>query len=167
MNRYLLLTVLVVPFGIVRPVFSPLPGGFDGLGVATLDTSPGKVLHLYSQPALWDELPGYRQPEDSLVFVQGEHHVELSAKADLTQWEPLHRKLDYGIFYVRVTGKSRHWLEIIVDETKRESYWADATELEYQDWATVLLTVNSVERIDRQNNPLRERRRQQRRNYVR
>ncbi|NND72867.1 MAG: hypothetical protein HKN43_14915 [Rhodothermales bacterium] len=127
----------------------------DGLGVATPSTSAGSILYLYSRPETFQNLPSDNVPADSLVFLQGQYQVELAAKSAGSQWVPLGRKLDYGIFFLRVSSTSRNWLEIVVDESTGRSLWADAYELEYRDWATFLTTINSVERLDMDSNPLR------------
>lgn len=122
-----------------------------GIGMASPHLVPG-VLRMYGQPDLFD--PFHRPAvSDSVVFVQGEHHVEISYAPPW--FVPAHMKLDYDLLLLRALTVSQNWIEVVVNEHDGRTAWILRHDLELRLWHAFLLSVVAVETLDPATNPIR------------
>lgn len=124
----------------------------DGIGVALPDILDEAPLYFYSDAESANSL---YPPVDSISFFRGEHSFEVRDRESRENLKPLGDKMDYGIFFFRVNAISRHAMEIIRDERSGETAWVSRSSVRFEGWAEFLTSVNSVERIDKEANPLR------------
>lgn len=122
-----------------------------GLGMASPHLVPG-VVRMYGQPDLFD--PFHRPAvSDSVVFVQGEHHVEISFAPPW--FVPAHMKLDYDLLLLRALTVSQNWIEVVVNEHDGRTAWILRHDLELRLWHEFILGVVAVETLDPATNPIR------------
>lgn len=124
----------------------------DGLGVAFPDILDEAPLYFYSDAE--SASPIY-PPVDSISFFKGEYTYEVRDRESRENLKPLGDKLDYGIFFFRVNAISRHALEVVIDERTGSTVWISRGTVRFQGWPEFLASVNTVERIDKEANPLR------------
>lgn len=122
-----------------------------GLGMAAPIMELG-VFHFYNTPAM-DQLPGTFQPTDSLVFEKGEHFTNIISAPPW--FVPAHLKLDYDLLLLKVITLSRNWMEVEVNSIDGTTRWVDRNELTFVTWPEFISTVNTVEIIDTETNPVR------------
>ncbi|HQV38146.1 MAG TPA: hypothetical protein PLS92_02570 [Flavobacteriales bacterium] len=122
-----------------------------GLGMAAPVMETG-VFHFYAGPDM-DRIPDPSQALDSLIFEKGKHYIGI---ASAPPWfVPAHMKLDYGLLLLKVITLSRNWVEVEVNTFDGATRWVDRQELGIALWPEFISTVNSVEIIDPETNPIR------------
>ncbi len=128
------------------PVERPL-----GMGMVSPNLAPG-VLRFYTAPDL-DQLSDRSIATDSLVFVQGEHDIDI---AYAPPWFlPAHLKLDYGLLMMRAITISRNWVEVELNSTDGRTLWIDRGNAHVMLWEEFMLGVVAVEILDPESNPIR------------
>lgn len=123
-----------------------------GLGMAMPD--------VYNQPALYFYgalTPGKpvqdHTPTDSVTFRRTEHGVEV---ATAPPWfAPAHLKLDYDVLWLRVVSIQPDFLEVVVNEHNGRTAFINRYKSDLRFWPELLLTIHSVEVLDRTTNPVR------------
>ncbi|MBK9175230.1 MAG: hypothetical protein IPM46_02605 [Flavobacteriales bacterium] len=122
-----------------------------GMGMVSPRLEPG-VLRFYAMPDL-DQTPDHAVVSDSLVFVQGDYHVEI---AYAPPWfVPAHLKLDYDLLLMRATTVALHWVEAEVNSTDGRTMWISRSDAGVVLWQDFLLSVVAVEILDPSANPIR------------
>ncbi|MBK8498679.1 MAG: hypothetical protein IPL52_07645 [Flavobacteriales bacterium] len=122
-----------------------------GMGMVSPRLEPG-VLRFYAMPDL-DQPPDHAAVSDSIVFVQGEYHVEI---AYAPPWfVPAHLKLDYDLLLVRAVTIAQNWIEVVVNEQDGRTAWLFRQDLELRLWHEFILGVVAVEILDPSVNPIR------------
>jgi hypothetical protein len=122
-----------------------------GLGMAAPIMELG-TFHFYAGPDM-DQVPGMFAATDSLVFAKGEHFVDITSAPPW--FVPAHLKLDYGLLLLKVITLSRNWMEVEVNSIDGTTRWVDRNELTFVTWPEFISTVNTVEIIDTETNPVR------------
>lgn len=123
-----------------------------GLGMASPD--------VYNQPALYfygPLTPGKtvqdHAPADSVTFRLTELGVEV---ATAPPWfAPAHLKLDYDVLWLRVVSIQPDFLEVVVNEHTDRTAFVDRYQCDLLFWPEFLLSIHSVEALDRAENPVR------------
>jgi len=122
-----------------------------GLGMAAPIMELG-TFHFYGAPDL-DRLPDLFHATDSLTFAKGEHFTDITSAPPW--FVPAHLKLDHGLLLLKVITLSRNWMEVEVNSIDGTTRWVDRGELHFETWPEFITTVNSVEIIDAETNPVR------------
>lgn len=123
-----------------------------GIGIAQPKLKPDQTLYFYPAPKT-DELPEQLTPTDSITFKQLPGGIDI---ATAPPWlVPERLKLDYQIFHFLVQSQSRYFLQVIGNKTNGQTAWIAKSQVNYQDWASFLLTVHAVEPLNWEDNPLR------------
>jgi len=122
-----------------------------GLGMASPIMELG-VLHFYGAPDM-DQLPATFQALDSLTFAKGEHFTNITSAPPW--FVPAHMKLDYDLLLLKMITLSRNWVEVEVNTFDGTTRWVDRQELGIVFWPEFISTVNTVEIIDPETNPIR------------
>ncbi len=121
------------------------------LGLARPDFYNSSVLYFY-HPNL-DKAVDEHSPTDSLVFLKTEVGYEISYAPPW--YFPQHMKMDYGILLHKIITVGRDWIEIEVNQATQQTAWMDATQLTITFWPSFLLSINSLESLDKQLNPVK------------
>ena len=102
-------------------------------------------LYFYDIPNR-QKIPGEEIPLDSLVFGKdpNNNYVITSAPFWLI---PIHNKLDYGIFYLRLKRLGKEYFEVIVNETTGKTAYVLRESGKAILWPEFLLNIHSVEFI--------------------
>lgn len=161
---FYLLSVLVFLL-IGAEVFSQLAGAADfrtrgdeqnhppmGLGMAIPKFYENSVLYFYGNPNLEKPVSDHT-PTDSLVFKHSEMGMEITYAPPW--FAPAHLKMDYELLFIRVLSMNREFIEVMVNEFNGQTAYMDRTQNELRYWPEFLLTINSVEPLSPQNNPVR------------
>ncbi|MCB0769040.1 MAG: hypothetical protein KDC00_01385 [Flavobacteriales bacterium] len=122
-----------------------------GLGMASPLMGLG-TFHFYNEPDL-DQLPGMFRATDSLTFEKGEHFTNITSAPPW--FAPAHLKLDYDLVLMKVITLSRAWMEVEVNNIDGTTRWVDRGEVDFVTWPVFIYTVNTVEIIDPEMNPIR------------
>lgn len=122
-----------------------------GLGMASPLMGLG-TFHFYDEPDL-DQLPGMFRATDSLTFEKGEHFTNITSAPPW--FTPAHLKLDHDLVLMKVITLSRAWMEVEVNGTDGTTRWVDRGEVDFVTWPVFIYTVNTVEIIDPEMNPIR------------
>lgn len=123
-----------------------------GIGIAQPQLNPDQALYFYPAPKT-DELPEQLTPTDSITFKQVSGGIDI---ATAPPWlVPERLKLDYQIFHFLVKSQSRSFLQVVGNKTNGKTAWIATSQVNYQDWASFLLTVHAVEPLNWEDNPLR------------
>ena len=125
-----------------------------GLGMMKPDFINKNVLYFYSSPNLEKGI-GEHTPFDSLKFSLTDHSYEITYAPPW--FFPEHMKMDYEILYFKALNTTRDWLQVEVNKQNGRSVWIDANAVELLYWPEFLLNINSIEIINRIDNPLRAR----------
>ncbi len=142
-----------VPMTSVAP--NVISGYGDGVGVVFPPVESGYTIYLFNEPPDYSTSITTDAPADSIVFEGESYNLAVRHDNNMEAFRPLGYKLDYGIFFFRCKTASRFWYEIILDESSGRSAWVEANDMRFSGWAEFMLTVNSVERVDKAGNPLR------------
>jgi hypothetical protein len=142
--------------GLAVPMAGATPAP-PGVGVVRPAVQAGTRLYFYSQPD-FDQMPDSVAPVDSLVFVQGPYHVDVGYAPPWLVPEVL--KLDYDLLLLRAETLTRHWIEVVVNDTGRARWaprtlWVDRKAVTFTDWPTFLLQVVAVEGLPGETPPIR------------
>ena len=146
-------------------IFSQLAGAADsqtrgdgqyhqamGLGMAMPKFYENSVLYFYGNPNLEKPVSDHT-PTDSLVFKRSEMGLEI---AYAPPWfAPAHLKMDYELLFIRMLSISHEFVEVMVNEFNGQTAYMDRTKNELRYWPEFLLTINSVEPLFSENNPVR------------
>lgn len=125
-----------------------------GLGIGHVMPRPGSVLNFYGEPRPGD-VPGDLEPVDVVRFGVGVPSVQI---LEAPPWlVPQHLKMDYELFQFRVLTLSQEWAEVIGNTQTGQSWWIERSAIRFESWPEFLLGVNSVEALDAEANPVRER----------
>ena len=125
--------------------------GSMGLGMVSPALVP-RVLYFYEPPDLL-AVTGFPEPIDSVVFVQGKHHVEI---ASAPNWfMPVHMKLDYDLLLLRAVTVSQNWIEVEVNTIDGRTTWLHNLDLQFINWEQFILGAVTVEVLDAERNPIR------------
>lgn len=123
-----------------------------GLGMIKPKFYENRVLYFYGNPNL--EKPEYdHAPYDSLVFTHSETGIEITYAPPW--FAPTHLKMDYDILLIRVISITHDLVEVMVNEFNGQTTYMNRYKNELLYWPEFLLTINSVEPLSRQNNPIR------------
>ena len=125
-----------------------------GVGMVKPNVAAGAVLYFYGRPDEGTFVPT-SAPVDSITFMAGPHYVDIATAPPWLVPEVL--KLDYGFLMFRARSLTRHWVEVIVNNTNGQTAWLPRSEVEFVTWVDFFLTVFAVEPIDPEANPLRPR----------
>lgn len=151
---WMMRTGMTVVLGLLMSGISLAQNGSPPLGVGIVrpGLTAGETLYFYGVPGL-DRMPDEEVPFDSLVFVQGEHNVDIAYAPPWFMPELL--KLDYDILYMRAQTLTRRWIEVVVNRQTGETRWIDRSAVTFTDWSGFLLDVVAVEVVDPEANPVR------------
>ncbi|HNP06766.1 MAG TPA: hypothetical protein PKN99_04035 [Cyclobacteriaceae bacterium] len=138
----------------VTPIsYSQEPTAALGLGMMRPDFYSKRVLYFYNSPNLEKSVSDHT-PSDSLVFDQSDHH-----QYDITYappwFFPAHINMGYEILYMKVILQGKDWMQVEVNKQTGQLTWVNANEVKLFYWPQFLLSVNSIEKPDLQNNPLK------------
>lgn len=119
-----------------------------GLGFFKPKFSDGSKLHFYGHINPKNTVSEHSST-DSIVFHKTEHgNIDI---AEAPPWlVPAHLKLDYGIFLFKLLSVKQDFLELVVNETNGQTGIVDKSAGDILYWPEFLMTVNSVEPINRQ-----------------
>ena len=123
-----------------------------GVGMAMPHLFDGHRLYFYGIPD-FDQVPDDMTPIDSVVFAQGQQHVEITT-APPWFW-PEVMKLDYDLLFLRAKTLSKNWVEVVVNRETGRTGWIDRQAVRFVDWPQFLLDVHSIEILDPAANPIR------------
>lgn len=123
-----------------------------GLGMITPKFYENSVLYFYGNPNL--EKPVFDHvPTDSLVFKRSEMGMEITYAPPW--FVPAHLKMDYEILFIRMLSINHEFVEVIVNEFNGQTAYMDRAQNELRYWPEFLLSINSVEPLFPENNPVR------------
>ncbi|MBL1213231.1 MAG: hypothetical protein HND52_07740 [Ignavibacteriae bacterium] len=123
-----------------------------GLGMAAPNFYQNNVLYFYGSPNL-DKAVNDNSPTDSVVFKRSEIGFEI---AEAPPWlVPANLKMDYETFYFRIISIQYDFLEVVVNETNNQTTFIDRNKSKILFYPEFLLTVNSIEPINKQDNLVR------------
>lgn len=123
-----------------------------GLGMATPKFYENSVLYFYGNPNLEKPLSDH-SPTDSLVFKRTEIGMEITYAPPW--FTPAHLKMDYNMLFIRVVSLHSEFIEVMINETNGQTTYMDRYMNQLRFWPEFLLTINSVEPLNRQDNPPR------------
>lgn len=123
-----------------------------GIGIAQPILSPKQTLYFYPAPKE-NQLPTQLTPLDSITFKKIPGGIDIATAPPWLVPEKL--KLDYQLFHFLVKSQSRYFLQVVGNKTNGQTAWIAKSQVNYQDWASFLLTVHSVEPLNWEDNPLR------------
>jgi len=123
-----------------------------GLGMAKPNFFDNKVLYFYGNPNLEKTILDHT-PTDSLLFIKTELGMEISYAPPW--FVPAHLKLDYDILYIRVISIQSDFIEVLVNESNGQTSYMDRSKNKLYLWPEFLLTINSVDPVNHENNPVR------------
>ncbi len=123
-----------------------------GLGMLVPGFYDFNVIYFYGNLNLKKPVSEHA-PTDSLVFKRSERGVEI---AYAPPWfVPAHLKLDYDVLFIRIVSVHSDFIEIVVNKTNGQRAYVDRDKSKIKYWPEFLLTINSVEPLYPQNNPVR------------
>lgn len=123
-----------------------------GLGMGTPKFYEYDVVYFYGSPNLEKPVSDHA-PTDSLVFQRTELGMELTAAPP--GFVPAHLKLDYDMLFLRVVSLHSEFIEVMANETNGQTAYMDRSKFNMRYWPEFLLTINSVEPLYPQDNPVR------------
>ncbi|KAA3612503.1 MAG: hypothetical protein D8M58_20275 [Calditrichaeota bacterium] len=123
-----------------------------GLGMAKPNFHDLHVLYFYNNPNLEKSISDHL-PTDSLVFKRTERGIEISYAPPW--FAPAHLKLDYDILYLRIISIQSGFIEVLVNEYNGQKSYLSKTNCQIKFWPEFLLTINSIEPLQPQNNLIR------------
>ena len=151
MKSFFLLIVAVLPLTAeAQP--SPADSAPMGLGMVRPDFYNQQVLYFYGNPNLEKSVVEH-MPSDSLVFERTELGTEISYAPPW--FVPAHLKLDYEILYLRCLSIQGDFLEVVVNEQTERRAYVERYSTQLTFWPMFLLSMSSVEPLDREANPVR------------
>ncbi len=121
-----------------------------GIGMAAPNISDQQVIYFYNNPY---QKNASSAPVDSLVIAAAKHGPDISSAPPW--FVPVHLKLDYGILLIRAISAGRNFIEVRVNEYTGQTAYLDRAQTGLQYWPEFLLNINSVEQMNRQDNPVR------------
>lgn len=139
------------PTAAAQPVADPATVAM-GIGIAKPLLNHEQPLYFYSAPKA-NQLPTQLIPIDSITFKKAPGGIEIATAPPWLVPEKL--KLDYQIFHFLVTSQSKNFLEVVGNKTNGQTAWIVQSQVDYQDWPSFLLSVQAIEPINWENNPLR------------
>lgn len=123
-----------------------------GLGMATPKFYENNVLYFYGNPNLEKPVSDHA-PTDSLVFKRSEMGMEITYAPPW--FAPAHLKMDYELLFIRALSINREFVEVMVNEFNGQTAYMDRTKTELRYWPDFLLSINSVEPLSPEDNPVR------------
>jgi len=123
-----------------------------GLGMTAPNFYENEVIYFYGNPNL-EKAVSEHAPFDSLVFKRTELGFELTYAPPW--FVPAHLKLDYDMLFMRVLSVNSEFIEVVVNETNGQTSFMDRLKNNLKYWPDFLLTINSVELLNPQDNPVR------------
>tara|TARA_R110002020_G_scaffold138817_1_gene309317 strand:+ start:659 stop:1345 length:687 start_codon:yes stop_codon:yes gene_type:complete len=102
-------------------------------------------LYFYDVPNR-QKISGQETPIDSLTFGKDQYNNYALLSAP-TWFQPIHDKLDYAIFYLKLKRLGRDYFEVIVNETTGKTAYVSRESGQAILWPEFLLNIHSVEFI--------------------
>lgn len=129
------------------------PSSTMGIGIASPKFSEIGALYFYS-PNLEKSVDEHT-PSDSVSFEKTELGTEISFAPP---WLfPQNMKMDYGILAFKVIAIRREWSLLEVNRVNGKTAWVNSFDINFISWEQFILNVHSIELIDPNKNPLRNR----------
>ncbi|RMA58807.1 hypothetical protein [Ulvibacter antarcticus] len=115
-----------------------------GMGFFSPTTEVGEVLYLYDTPNHRKNTVA-EQPIDSITFKNWYGNSEIDYAPNW--FAPMHQKLDYGIFYIRVKRVGRDYHELVVNEKTGKTAYIESEAGKFVSWPEFLIGMHSIEFI--------------------
>ena len=134
---------------------APGPGELSmGIGFYKPNFSNHQTLHFYGAPNFDKSIHNHSSTE-SIVFEQNElGNYEI---AEAPPWlAPAHLKMDYGILFFKVLAIGEEFIQIEGNKFNGHSTFVNRTSGELIFWEDFLLTVNSIEFLDPNNQEVKK-----------
>lgn len=132
---------------------SQVPEPDMGIGFFTPNYYEHPTLYIYGGVNLEKSLSDH-MPTDSVVFAYDEHQNPTATYAP--PWlHPEHLKLDYGIITFKVMGLGFDFIKVETNRKTKQISYLDKYKGKFQSWQEFILSVNSVEFIDKDDRKVR------------
>ena len=123
-----------------------------GLGMAAPDFYNNKEIFFYGNPNLEKAVLDHT-PTEELAFLRSE--TGISIKTAPPWFVPAHLKMDYNVLNLRLISVSPEFIEVMVNERTGQTTYMDRSKNKLIYWPEFLLSINSVEPVSREDNPVR------------
>jgi hypothetical protein len=123
-----------------------------GLGLVKRDFYNTSTLFFCGNPNL-QKAVNEHLAYDSLVFQQTELGYEISYAPPW--FVPAVIKMDYDVLFLRANTLHHEFIQVTVNETNGQTAWINRFEATLIHWPEFLISVNKIESLDPENNPLR------------
>lgn len=116
-----------------------------GIGFASVEFEANTTLNFYSSS-------DSQQPSKQVKFINNEeiNSITFQDNDEVQNWlNPETLWLDYYQFILRVVNKREGWLEVVVNETNKNTLWIkDDKNITYRTWGAYLKDLFNIERKD-------------------
>ena len=123
-----------------------------GLGMFAPNFYENAMVSFYGDPNL-DKGVMEHMPWDSLTFHRTETGVTISYAPPW--FVPEHMKMDYETLYLRVLTIHGDFIQVVVNKLTGRTAWMSRYDGNLQFWPGFLLSMNSVEQLDPDSNPVK------------
>ncbi len=124
-----------------------------GIGFFIPDIQEGTVLYFY-EGVNHEKSQLEHSPSDSVVFILDQYGNFSTSYAPPWLY-PEHLKLDYGILHFESPGIGESFVKVVTNKVTGRTSFLDKEAGQFLSWPEFLLTVNSVEFIDKENQSVR------------
>ena len=133
----------------VAPDQKGLKNSLSTEGVAKIKIQGSKTIHLLTAESKNRNINFSIQ--DSIEFNDDWSAIEYAP----LYFSPFYSKVDYNLLLLKVISRMDKAVEVIVNELEQRTAYIDNSEVEFMDWPSFILNVNSVEIIYEKDNLLR------------
>jgi len=123
-----------------------------GLGMAAPDFYNNKEIFFFGNPNL-EKAVSDHTPTEKLTFNRSEKGI--SIKTAPPWFVPAHLKMDYDVLNLRLISVSHEFIEVMVNKRTGQTTYMDRSKNKLIYWPEFLLSINSVEPVSREDNPVR------------